>query len=137
MAELKTKKTGQTISSFINSIPDLDKRNDCKTILKMMKKTTKENPKMWGPSIVGFGDVHYKYESGREGDWFVMGLSPRKQNLTMYFCYGVQKAKSLSKLGKFKTGTGCLYVKSLKDVNEKILQDVIDECYAVSKKITK
>ena len=93
----------------------------------MMKKATKAQPKMWGPSIVGFGDYRYKYESGREGDWFRAGFSPRKNALTLYVMSGFPKhAELMSKLGKHKTGKGCLYIKQLADVDMRVLEQLIE-----------
>jgi hypothetical protein len=94
----------------------------------MMKKTTKEEPKMWGSSIVGFGTFHYKGKSGREGDWFVTGFSPRKQNMTVYFCLGFKHlAPQLKRLGKFKTSVGCLYFNKLSDIDIKVLKEMLKE----------
>ena len=94
MAELKTKKSNASVKKFLDSVPDQKKRQDSFVILDLMKKITKEEPKMWGPSIVGFGNYHYKYESGREGDWFITGFSPRKQNLTVYIMLGFKKLRN-------------------------------------------
>jgi len=126
MAELKTKKNEASVEKFLGSIAESKKRNDCYSILDLMKNATNEEPKMWGSSIVGFGDYHYKYESGREGDYFVTGFSPRKQNLTLYFMSGFgERNELLKKLGKFKTGKGCLYINKLEDVNMKVLKELI------------
>jgi hypothetical protein len=122
MAELKTKKTKASVSAFLKQIDDTQKRKDCKTVAKIMKEATGASPKMWGPSIVGFGDSHYKYESGREGDWFLTGFSPRKQNLTLYIMNGLAKHGTLlKKLGKHKTGKSCLYINRLEDVDLMLL----------------
>jgi len=130
MAELKTKLNDASVEKFLNSVPDEMKRNDCFTILRLMKKITKSEPKMWGSSIVGFGTYHYKYESGREGDWFLTGFSPRKQNLTLYIMSGFNKYDELmKKLGKYKTGKSCLYINSLEDVDKKVLKDLITESF--------
>jgi len=124
MAELKTKVTKASVDAFLQGIKDEKKREDCYQILKIMKKATKAEPKMWGTSIIGFGDRHYVYESGREGDWFITGFSPRAQNLTLYTTGGFDQAL-LKKLGKYKTGKGCLYINKLEDVDTKVLRDLI------------
>ena len=127
MAELKTQPTKASVSEFVQSLPDASRRKDCKTLIRMMKKVTRAQPKMWGPSIVGFGDYRYKYESGREGDWFRAGFSPRKNALTLYVMSGVPKhAELMSKLGKHKTGKGCLYIKQLADVDMRVLEQLIE-----------
>lgn len=126
MAELKTKKTTVNVKDFINKIPYKQKREDSLAIVNLMKKVTKAKPKMWGSSIVGFVDVHLKYESGRELDWFKMGFSPRKQNLTLYIPEVVVKEQALlKKLGKHKTGRGCLYISKLEEVDIKVLEQII------------
>ena len=120
-AELKTKVNDASVTKFLNSVEDEQKRNDSFEILKLMKQITKEEPKMWGSSIVGFGSYHYKGKSGREGDWMLTGFSPRKQNLTLYLMGGFHThADLLNKLGKFTTGAGCLYIKKLDDVDKKV-----------------
>lgn len=125
MAELKTRVTEASVDAFLTGIMDEQKREDCYQILKIMKKATKTEPKMWGTSIIGFGDRHYVYESGREGDWFITGFSPRAQNLTLYTSGGFDP-ELLKKLGKYKTGKGCLYIKKLEDVDTKVLTDMIN-----------
>ena len=135
MAELKTKASKLSVTKFLNSVEDEQKRNDGKRILELFKQVTKEKPKMWGDSMVGFGSYHYKYESGREGDWFITGFSPRKQNLTLYIMPGFEKYESLmKKLGKHKTGKGCLYIKKLEDVDVKILTNLIKQSFQHMKK---
>lgn len=125
-AELKTKVNDASVMTFLNSVADERKRNDCFEILKIMKRVTGEEPKMWGASIVGFGSYHYKGKSGREGDWMLTGFSPRKQNLTLYLMGGFDThAALLGKLGKFTTGAGCLYIKTLDDVDKKVLQELV------------
>ena len=134
-AELKTKVNDASVTKFIESVTDEQKRNDCFEILKMMKQITKEEPKMWGASIVGFGSYHYKGASGREGDWMLIGFSPRKQNLTMYLMGGFDThADLLKKLGKYKTSVGCLYVKKLSDVDMSMLKKLIAESVKRMKK---
>jgi hypothetical protein len=128
MAELKTKKTILSVDAFIKKIPEVQKQKDAFTILELMEKATKAKGKMWGSSIVGFGDRHLKYESGRELDWFVMGFSPRKQNLTLYIPGTVEKQQSLlKKLGKHKTGKGCLYINKLEEVDLAVLKEIINK----------
>lgn len=137
MAELKTKKTKVSAEDFINTIADEQKRKDSLIILKMMEKITKEKAKMWGASIIGFCDVHLKYESGRELDWFQIGFSPRKANLTLYISMELHKHSELMKqLGKYKTGKGCLYINKLVDVNEDILKQLIEESFKAKVKAT-
>ncbi len=128
MADLKTKANKASVEKFLNSVKDEKKKADCFKILELMKKITKDKPVMWGPSIVGFGKYHYKYASGREGDWFLTGFSPRKQNLTLYIMSGFKKYDGLmKKLGKYKTGSSCLYINKLKDVDIKVLKSLITE----------
>lgn len=128
MAELKTKKTTLSVEDFLNAEPDATKRQDAFTIAGLMEKATKAKPKMWGPAIVGFGDTRLKYDSGRELDWFIMGFSPRKQALTLYVSGAVaQNPELLKKLGKYKTGKGCLYIKKLEDVDMKVLKALIQQ----------
>lgn len=126
MAELKTRKNNASVSVFLNSIEDAQKRADAKKVAAMMRKATASNPKMWGTSIVGYGSYHYKYASGREGDWMLIGFSPRKQNLTLYIMAGFSQFDALLvKLGKYKTGKSCLYVKQLADIDLKVLESLI------------
>ncbi|MBE0551240.1 MAG: DUF1801 domain-containing protein [Ignavibacterium sp.] len=136
MAENKTKQTKASVDKFINSIKDESIREDCNTIIKLMKSVTKEEPKMWGPSIIGFGTYHYKYASGREGDMCITGFSSRKHNLTIYLMIGFKKQKAqLEKLGKYKTSKSCLYIKSLKDVDVKVLKEMINSSVKEMKKL--
>lgn len=126
MAELKTVPTKLSVDKFLKGIQDEQKREDCYQVLKIMEKATKAKAKMWGTSIVGFGEHHYVYESGREGDWFIAGFSPRKQNLTLYMVGGFHKFEDLmKKLGKHSTGKGCLYINKLQDVDTKVLKELI------------
>ena len=127
MAETKTKPTAQSVDEFLASIDDNSRRKDCEAIVRMMKKATKSEPKMWGTSIVGFGDHHYVYKSGREGDTFVVGFSPRKGDITLYLTSGIEGHEALvKKVGKVKTGRSCLYVKKLEEVDTGALQQLID-----------
>lgn len=128
MAELKTKINDASVNKFLNSVEDENKREFAFTILEMMKKITKEKPKMWGASIVGFGAYHYKYASGKEGDWMQVGFSPRKQAVTIYIMSGFSRYEELmNKLGKFKTGKSCLYIKNEADINFKVLKELITQ----------
>lgn len=136
MTELKTKKTTGSVRTFINSVKEPQKRADAKVLLKLFKEITKETPTMWGASIVGFGQYHYKSErSSQQGDWPLVGFSPRKQNLTLYVMPGLTDMKALlKKLGKHTTSIGCLYIKRLSDVNLDVLKVVIKKGYGVMKK---
>jgi len=128
MAELKTKVNDASVEKFLHGIADKKTREDCFTIVELMKQITKAEPKMWGTSIVGFGNYHYKYESGREADWFLAGFSPRKQNLTLYIMAGFARYDELmKKLGKYKTGKSCLYIKSLADIDMPTLKQLIQQ----------
>ncbi len=128
MAENKTQPSQLTVTSFFAAIENEQSRKDCKTIAALMEEITGEPPVMWGPAIVGFGQYHYKYASGREGDFLIVGFSPRKQNLTLYIMDGFSNYDVLlSKLGKYKTGKSCLYLKSLSDVNMEVLRQLIAE----------
>lgn len=132
MAELKTKVTRASVEKFLEGIKDEKKKQDCFQLLKIMKKATKAEPKMWGTSIIGFGDQHYVYESGRELDWFIAGFSPRAQNLTLYMMGGFDSAV-MKRLGKYKTGKGCLYINKLEDVDVKVLDELITNSVKRSK----
>lgn len=126
-AQNKTQKTVSSVNDFLNSIDDETKRADSKAVLKLMKEVTKEEPKMWGSSIIGFGDVHLKYESGRELDWFKMGFSPRKQNIALYSMDIFEEHPELfEKLGKHKTGKGCLYINKLADINIDVFKEIME-----------
>lgn len=126
MAEVKTKPSKDSVERFLNSVTDEQKRKDSFALLQLMKQITKQEPVMWGNSIVGFGTYHYKYASGREGDWLLVGFSPRKQNLTLYFMSGFdQHANLLKRLGKHTTGKGCLYIKKLDDIDLPTLKQLI------------
>ena len=130
MAENKTKPTGSSVTAFLNKIKDRQLRDDCFVILEMMQKVSNCEPSMWGSAIIGFGTYHYVYESGREGDSIVIGFSPRKQNISIYLMGGLNTvADELSKLGKYKTGKGCLYIKSLSDVNAEVLKKVFAKAF--------
>ncbi len=136
MAELKTQVRKASVDKFLQGVKDERKRQDCYQILEIMKKATKAEPKMWGTSIIGFGDYHYVYKSGREGDWFITGFSPRAQNLTLYMMGGFDSDK-LTKLGKYKMGKGCLYINKLEDVDTKVLKELIATSVKKSKPAAK
>ena len=124
--EAQDSKTNASVTAFLKSIADDDRRKDCQTLVRIMKRAVGAEPKMWGSSIVGFGHYHYKYASGRENDWFLAGFSPRKQDLTLYIMAGFDRYDALmTKLGKHKTGKSCLYLKRLADVDVAVLEELI------------
>ncbi len=126
MAENKTKPTAKSVPEFLNQIADPKRREDCLAIAEIMERLSGSQPKMWGDSIVGFGDYRYKYASGREGDWFLVGFAPRKQNLSIYIMgYLEFYSDILEGLGKFKHGKGCLYIKKLEDIDLEVLETLI------------
>lgn len=126
MAEQKTKPTQASVKEFLNQIPDKERRDDCFAVAKIMEEITGDKPKMWGPSIVGFGTYHYKYASGHEGDWPIAAFSPRKRDLTLYLMVGFEKNADLMKqLGKHSTGKSCLYIKRLSDIHIPTLKRLI------------
>jgi hypothetical protein len=130
MAENKTKPTKSSVTAFLNKIKDQQLRDDCFAILEMMRKVSNSEPVMWGSAIIGFGTFHYVYESGREGDTVLIGFSPRKQNISIYLMGGLNKVENeLSKLGEYKTGKGCLYIKALSDVNVEVLKKVFAKAF--------
>ena len=127
LASIKTKETTASVEDFLNSVSDEQKRKDSFAVLEIMKKATGEEPKMWGSSIIGFGNVRYKSPStDREVDWFKIGFSPRKANLTVYLLNMQMHADALEKLGKHKTGGGCLYINKLADIDLKVLKAMIE-----------
>lgn len=126
MAGKKTSKTDASVEDFLHSVEHDGRRGDAFELLDLMKKATGEEPAMWGPSIVGFGDAHYVYESGREGDWFKVGFSPRKSSMTIYLMAPSENRSGyLSRLGKFKTGVGCVYINKLDDVDLEVLEALV------------
>lgn len=134
MAELKTKKTKASVAAFIEKVPDATKRKDAKELLKIFKDITGEKPAMWGQSIIGFGQYHYKSErSAQEGDWPIAAFSPRKDALTLYVMMGF-KETLLKKLGKHKRSKGCLYIKRLSDIHLPTLKKIISENVSVMRK---
>ncbi len=126
MAELKTQPHDGDVMEFLSSVDSDRRREDAQVVLDLMQEVTGEEPKMWGTSIVGFGSYHYQYESGREGDWFVTGFSPRKHNLTLYIMSGfTQFEELLGQLGKYKTGKACLYINKIDDIDLNTLRKLI------------
>jgi len=137
MAELKTKKNAGDVTAFIQSVADENKRKDCMMLLKLMKQVTGEKPVMWGDSIIGFGSFHYKSErSKQEGDWYITGFSPRKQNITIYIIAGFGNyADLMKKLGKHKASSGsCLLINKLADVDQEILKELVTRSFKDMKK---
>lgn len=134
--EPKTKQTDESVTAFLDAVPDERKRRDSYTILKMMEEVTGEEAKMWGSSIVGFGRYHYKYASGHEGDAAMTGFSPRKQNLTLYVMFDDEDFDDLRrKLGKHTVSKACLYIKKLDDVDQAVLREIIKRSYERMKKL--
>jgi len=126
MAENKTKPTAKSVPEFLEQIEDPGRNADCLALTRMMERLTRSVPRMWGDSIVGFGTYQYKYASGREGEWFLAGFSPRKQNLTIYVMgYLEFYTDILTNLEKFNHGKGCLYIRNLKDIDMKVLEELI------------
>ena len=126
VATQKTKPTPASVEEFVKAIGDEKRRGDCNTLITLMKKITKCEPRMWGSSIVGFGDHHYRYESGCEGDTFILGFSPRKDALALYMGCAIDRFQDmLDKLGKHKAGKGCLYIRRLDDVNQNVLTTLL------------
>jgi Domain of unknown function (DU1801) len=134
MAENKTKATKLSVTAFVDGITDQTRRADAKALIKLMQNASGEKPTMWGPSIVGFGSFHYKYESGREGDMPLISFSPRKAATVLYGMTGISGSdEMLAKLGKCTTGKGCLYIKDLADVNQRVLEDLIAKSVAAGR----
>lgn len=128
MAELKTQPTEASVREFLDSIDDEQKAADSRSLVEIMQRATGDPPKMWGSAMVGFGEYHYRYESGREGDWFLAGFSPRKRELSLYIMDGFERHQELmSRLGKHRTGKSCLYVKRLSDLNLDVLEQLVSE----------
>lgn len=128
MAENKTQPTDQSVKSFIEALDDQQKISDSYSLVKLMKEVTGCDPKMWGPSIIGFDQYHYKYESGREGDMLKAGFSPRKREFSIYIMSGFKRQEELlQKLGKHRTGKACLYVKKLDDIDMDVLREMVEE----------
>ncbi len=134
MAENKTRKTGASVEEFLSSVVNKRRREDGLALLAMMREITGLQPEMWGPSIIGFGDHHYKYESGREGEIFLTGFSPRKQSLSLYIMDGFDgRDKLLTRLGKHRKSVSCLYINKLADVDMDVLRELIQRSYDHSK----
>ena len=132
---VEAKKTKASVKAFLDAIEDPRSRKDCKAVAKIMREVTGAKAEMWGPNIVGFGRYHYKYASGREGDYFLTGFSPRKQATSVYIMAGFSGYDALmKKLGKYKTGKSCLYIKKLSDVDEKVLEQLIRKSVAEMRK---
>ena len=131
MAELKTQKNEASVEAFLDAVDDERKRVDSYAVLELMKEVTGDEPSMWGTSIIGFGSYRYRYASGREGEWFLVGFSPRKQNLTLYIMSGFDEYESLlADLGKYKTGKSCLYINKLEDVDQATLRELVSKSVA-------
>lgn len=136
MAELKTKKNNASVEAFLNGIENEKRKKDSFAVLEILKNCTKNEPSMWGSNIVGFGNHHYKYASGREGNWFLVGFSPGKQHLTLYIMTGFGRyGEIMKKLGKHKTGKSCLYINKLEDIDVNVLEEIIQAStkYLISK----
>jgi hypothetical protein len=134
MADNKTKPTQLSVTAFIDDLTDPVRRSDAKALVKLMQNAAGEKPRMWGPSIIGFGSSHYKYESGREGGMPVVAFSPRKAATVLYGLIGFDEATALlAKLGKHSTGKGCLYIKKLADVDQNILESLIAKSLAAKR----
>jgi hypothetical protein len=125
VAENKTKPTAVSPAAFISKLPNAQRRKDAKQLVAMMRKASGKPPKMWGPSIIGFGSYHYVYDSGREGDICRIGFSPRKPGLVLYLMSALKQKTLMSKLGKYSTGKGCLYIKTLDDIDPGVLRQII------------
>lgn len=134
MAEMKTKPTGENVTDFLNQISDDQKRRDSFALVKLMQQITKKKPKVWASSMIGFGDYHYEYASGRKGDVFAVGFAPRKRDLTLYVMHGCDgQGQLIKKLGKCKTSKACLYIKRLDDVHLPTLRKLIQLAYKQAK----
>lgn len=131
MAELKTKATTQAVEDFLAQVTDETKQSDCRTIYKLMEEVTGQKAKMWGPAIIGVGDYVYQYDNGRTNDWFMMGFSPRKQNISLYImgCKAEAKSAILAQLGKYKMAKSCIYINKLSEVNMDALKMLCEESY--------
>lgn len=136
MPEPKTKPTEESVAEFLSSVDNERRRADAFALLELMREVTGEEPKMWGPSMVGFGSYRYQYRSGHGGDWFLTGFSPRKQAMTVYLMAGLDEQQELlNRLGKHKTGKGCLYINKLQDVDLSTLRQLIQESVEQARKM--
>ena len=128
MAENKTQPTDKSVEAFLENIIPPQRQADSRTVAEIMERLSQSPARMWGESIVGFGDTHYQYASGRQGDWFLVGFSPRKQNLTLYLTSGLGYfEEELKRLGKHKTSVSCLYINKLSDINLPVLEEIIQK----------
>lgn len=135
MADNKTKVNNASVKAYLEQVESETQKKEAYEILEMMKRITKQKPKMWGDALIGFDTYHYKYASGREGDWFITGFSPRKGKMSIYLLPTLLESSPLmEKLGKHKKGKGCLYVKTLDDIDKKVLEKLIKETYTIMKK---
>ena len=126
MAELKTKPGGRSVERFLRGVKDPEQRQDALALLSLMRGVTRIEPRLWGTSIVGFGTYRYKYDTGRSGEWFMTGFSPRKQSLTVYIMPGIERyGPLLAKLGKHRIGRSCLYINRLSDIDVKTLREIV------------
>ncbi len=127
MSEMKTRPHEGDVESFLATVADDRRRRECRAVMALMREVTGEEPRMWGPSMIGFGSYHYRYESGREGDWFLTGVSPRKGALTVYIMAGFERYEALTaRLGPHSTGRSCLYIKRLDDIDQDVLRELVD-----------
>ena len=128
---LKTRPHDGSVEDFVAGLPDPARREECRRLVELMGRATGEPPRLWGPSIIGFGSYHYRYESGREGDWFVVGFSPRARELTLYLMAGLERHRQiLTRLGRHRTGKGCLYLKRLSEVDVGVLAELVEAVVA-------
>lgn len=130
MSDLKTRPTDESVAAFVDGLADPRQREDSRALIELMREVTGAEPRMWGSGIIGFGSYHYRYASGREGDWMLTGFSPRKQNLTLYLHYGIEQSDLLQRLGKHRVGKACLYVKRLDDVDQTVLRELVQRSVA-------
>ena len=135
MAELKTRQNDADVGAFLDGIEDERRRKDCRAVVELMADVTGERPAMWGDSIIGFGSYHYRYPTGREGNWMATGVAPRKQSLTVYIMTGFHRhAALMEKLGRYTTGKSCLYIKRLEDVDVDVLRELVRDSFARASK---
>jgi hypothetical protein len=126
-ADMKTVPSSRDVEEFLDGVADERRRAECRAVMAMMRDVTGEEPRLWGPSIIGFGRYHYRYESGREGEWFLTGVAPRKGALTVYVMAGFDRYEELmARLGKHTTGKSCLYIKRLDDIDTDVLRELVD-----------
>ena len=131
MSDPKTRPTGASVTAFIGAVDDAARRRDCREIMRMMRAATGKRPRMWGPSMVGYGSYHYRYASGREGDWFLAGFSPRKRDLTVYVIPDLRSHEDLlERLGPHRRGVCCLYLKRLDDIDRDVLRELLERAVA-------